>query len=105
MPIDTDLPTGKAILEEVMACSVDSGSSFHILQLICRVEITDRHDEIIAQIRLHIPFMVGQFAHHVELAEEAIASLERKKKAVQTKKNDAAFDEALGDDGHQVFYK
>lgn len=103
MPIDTDLPIGQGILEELMACSVDSGSSFHLLQLTCRVAIDDGfHDRLIAQIRLHIPHM--RQPHHVELAEEAIKSIERKKALVQRKKNDAAFDEALGDEGHQ-FYK
>lgn len=104
MPIDTDLPTGQGILEELRACSVGNGSSFHLLQVICRVAIEDSHDPLIAQIRRHIPHMEGQYAHHAELAKEAIESLERKKKAAQAKKNDAAHEEALGGEGGFQFH-
>jgi hypothetical protein len=47
--------------------------------------VKKHHDELIATIRYYIPLIREDFPHHVDLINEVVASLERKKHEVEKK--------------------
>ena len=79
-PEDLDLPVHEAILREMRTCSVDSGSDFHLLRCIKRMQIQVGHSDLIREIEQRLPF--AKMGHHRELALETIESLRRKKAEV-----------------------
>lgn len=94
---DEDLSISQAILKQLRFTSVDSGSDYHLLQLLRRVRIDQDHDELIAVLRERKDY--ARMPRYKVLTEEAIRSLERKKRAAMIKQADADFVSALGDDG------
>ncbi len=77
---DEDLSIADAFVKEKLTGSVDTGIDFHYMRFLMRVAIPDGHDRIIACVRKSLESWPASLPpHHRELAEELIASLERKK--------------------------
>ncbi|MCX6701758.1 MAG: hypothetical protein NTX96_01000 [Candidatus Zambryskibacteria bacterium] len=96
---DQDLDWELAVIEELKTCSVDSGSNFHLIRFLKRAAVKKHHDELITAIRYYIQFLCNHptFSHHVELINEVVTSLERKKREAAMKVADATFVAALND--------
>ena len=78
---DTNLSVGEALVREMMTASVDTGIDFHFMRFMKMVAITDRHDDLIAIIRVRLIHWPAKLpSHHKELAEELIVTIEAKKR-------------------------
>lgn len=107
---DKDLSVSAAFVEEKMTGSIDSGLDFHFMRFLMRVAIPDGHDQMIECVKTAIECWPKNLpAHHIGVARELLASLERKKREAQAmaaaKTADTAFVAALAHDGEDRFVK
>src|SRR5512144_141929 len=80
-PEDKDLDWELAVVEELKTCSVDSSGVFHLIRFLKRAAVKKHHDELIATVKYYLPFNEG--TDLAELLNEAMASLERKKREAE----------------------
>lgn len=95
---DQDLSIADAFVTEKRTSSLGGGIDFHYMRFLMRVNITEGHDKIIACVRQELESWPDHLSSHRLLAEQLLASLERKKA-------DFAFRSAPAHDGEDHFKK
>ena len=97
---DKDLPPTQALIEEFRTCSVEKSSTFHLLRATLRMAITEGQDELIKCVGYYLRYAenIGS-KDYLDLINETVASIERKKREAAGHRQDATFVSALGDDG------